>query len=366
MGSGNRPPTSVSISPKGIALDSAGDLFIADSANYRIREIIAPEPRPDRDHPVGLDAAVDRVLRSDDDTDVYTRTLTSSDTGVTVDYSASSPKVASLAVYRGVEHLGPIDVSSVGSTSSGTSVAASSVTTTDPGDELVFIGGASGQSGPRRPGPPRAGSASSDRHEHLGRLRRRRRRRRDRSRPVPRDRPRPRPPRRASSPPSLLGPRRPERSPPPPPTTPTTSRRSSPTPTAMRRSPVTTATATSPRPFHRSASPPTRSPRRRVRRATRPTTGTVSPPMPRPYAYDALGDKTTVTTPAPAGLSGSRDDHLRLRPRRSAHLGHRTADEHVGGRAGRRHGLHLRRRRRAPDDDHRVRDRHRGDDELLL
>ena len=64
---------------------------------------------------------------------------------MTLNYSLAAPKVASLAVYRGVNPSSPIDVSSVGATSSGTSVAAASMSTTNPGDELVFVGGASGQ-----------------------------------------------------------------------------------------------------------------------------------------------------------------------------------------------------------------------------
>jgi len=126
--------------PQGITFDSSGDLFIADSANYRIREVVAPQTVTT---PSGW------TLQSTETsgatmTNVYTRTLTSSDTGVTLNYGLAAPKVASLTVFRGVNST-PIDVSAVGSTSSGTSVAAASMTTTHAGDELVSLDGASGQ-----------------------------------------------------------------------------------------------------------------------------------------------------------------------------------------------------------------------------
>ena len=62
--------------------------------------------------------------------------------------------------------------------------------------------------------------------------------------------------------------------------------------------------AMSRRPCRRSASRPTRSPPHHVRRAIRPTTAIALHLTATTYAYDTLGDKTTVTTPAPAGLSG--------------------------------------------------------------
>ena len=65
---------------------------------------------------------------------------------MTLSYSTSDAKVASLAVYRGVDTTSPVDVYDDATTASGTSVAASALTTTNPGDELVFVGGA-GQQG---------------------------------------------------------------------------------------------------------------------------------------------------------------------------------------------------------------------------
>ena len=76
---------------------------------------------------------------------VYTHTVTS-DTGVTLSYSTSDAKVASLALYRGLDTSGPVDVYDDAATTSGTSVATSALTTTNPGDELVMIAGA-GQQG---------------------------------------------------------------------------------------------------------------------------------------------------------------------------------------------------------------------------
>ena len=35
----SRPPPQCSTSPRGVALDGAGDLYIADSSNHRVREV---------------------------------------------------------------------------------------------------------------------------------------------------------------------------------------------------------------------------------------------------------------------------------------------------------------------------------------
>jgi RHS repeat-associated protein len=131
--------------PMGIAFDTGGDLFIADSANYQVREVIAPVALPQTvTTPTGWTLQSTKTSGATT-TDVYTRALVSGDTGVTLSYSAALPKVASLAVFRGVNTTSPIDASSTGSTSSGTSVSAASLTTTNAGDELVYVGGGSGQ-----------------------------------------------------------------------------------------------------------------------------------------------------------------------------------------------------------------------------
>lgn len=89
---------------------------------------------------------VDSINTGQTTTDVYTHTVGSDDTDVTLSYSTSDAKVAALAVYRGVDTLSPVDTYDDATTSSGTSVEASALTTSAPGDELVFIGGA-GQQG---------------------------------------------------------------------------------------------------------------------------------------------------------------------------------------------------------------------------
>ena len=73
---------------------------------------------------------------------LYTHTVASTDTSVTLDYSSSAPKAAVLTVYRGVNTTSPIDTSSSAATSSGTTVTAPALTTSDAGDQLVMVAGA--------------------------------------------------------------------------------------------------------------------------------------------------------------------------------------------------------------------------------
>jgi len=88
---------------------------------------------------------VDSVNTGQTTTYLYTHTV-ASDTSVSISYSTSAAKVASLAVYRGVDTSSPVDVYDDATTSSGLSVAAAALTTTNPGDELVLVAGA-GQQG---------------------------------------------------------------------------------------------------------------------------------------------------------------------------------------------------------------------------
>ena len=88
---------------------------------------------------------VDSVNTGQTTTYLYTHTV-ASDTSVSISYSTADAKVASLAVYRGLDTSSPVDVYDDATTSSGLSVAASALTTTNPGDELVLVAGA-GQQG---------------------------------------------------------------------------------------------------------------------------------------------------------------------------------------------------------------------------
>jgi RHS repeat-associated protein len=76
-----------------------------------------------------------------DVTQVFRKTAGSGESAVTISYSGAFPKTALLEVYRGVDGVLPIDVSSTGATASGTSVSAAA-TTAYAGDELVMIQGA--------------------------------------------------------------------------------------------------------------------------------------------------------------------------------------------------------------------------------
>ena len=148
------PASDVDLANEGIAFDPTGDLLVADNA--QVGEVVAPTTSSGSvTTPSGWTLQTTESSGATT-TDVYTKELASTDTGVTLDYSLSAPKVASLAVYRGVNPSSPIDASSVGATSSGTSVAAASLTTTNPGDELVFIGGATGQGSSPTWGAPSA------------------------------------------------------------------------------------------------------------------------------------------------------------------------------------------------------------------
>lgn len=73
---------------------------------------------------------------------LYRRTAQTGDTSVTVTFSKTFAKAATLIVYRGVNPVTPIDANPIGNSASGTSVAAPSVTTTKAADELVVALGA--------------------------------------------------------------------------------------------------------------------------------------------------------------------------------------------------------------------------------
>ena len=73
---------------------------------------------------------------------LYRRTAQSGDTSVTITFSKTFAKAATLVVYRGVNPANPIDVSSNGTTATGSSVTTPSITTTKANDELVIADGA--------------------------------------------------------------------------------------------------------------------------------------------------------------------------------------------------------------------------------
>ena len=74
-------------------------------------------------------------------TDVVLRhTAAAGDTGVTLTFdAATSPKAATLAVYRGVSTTGPIDATSTGSASATTTLTVAGVTTSATGDQLALF-----------------------------------------------------------------------------------------------------------------------------------------------------------------------------------------------------------------------------------
>lgn len=126
----------------GMALDSAGDVLIADDNNNAARFVAAGSGGSETvTTPSGYTLQTSESTGSTA-TYLYTHTVGSGDTSVMLSYSSAAPKAAVLAVYRNVNTTTPIDASSSASTSSGTSVTAPSLTTTAAGDELVAVAGA--------------------------------------------------------------------------------------------------------------------------------------------------------------------------------------------------------------------------------
>jgi len=144
-GDGGAASSALFNDPAGVALDPHGDLVIDDDGNSEVREVpkSAGSGTDSVTTPSGY-TLVDSKTSGQTTTSVYTHTV-GSDTSVTLSYSTSAPKVAALAVFSGVNTTTPVDLYDDATTSSGTSVSASSLTTTNPGDELVFVGGAGQQ-----------------------------------------------------------------------------------------------------------------------------------------------------------------------------------------------------------------------------
>ena len=144
-GDGGAATSALLAGPTAISLDPGGDLIINDWANNEVRQVpgSAGSGTDSVTTPSGY-TLVDAKTSGQTTTSVFTHTV-GSDTNVTLSYATSAPKVAELAVYSGVNTTTPVDVHDDASTSGGTSVSASSLTTSNPGDELVFVGGASQQ-----------------------------------------------------------------------------------------------------------------------------------------------------------------------------------------------------------------------------
>jgi RHS repeat-associated protein len=132
----------------GLALDSSGDVFIDDTDNSVVRELSNSSSSGGSETlttPSGYTLQATSTTGSTT-TYIYTHTVVSGDTGVTLNYSSSALKSAVLAVYRGVNATTPVDASSTGMTASGTSLTLPALTTTKAGDQLVGLAGA-GQEG---------------------------------------------------------------------------------------------------------------------------------------------------------------------------------------------------------------------------
>lgn len=78
---------------------------------------------------------------------VFRRTVVAGDASVSVSFQGKIAKTVTLAVYRNVHPTSPIDAISSGATAAGTTVAATSQSSTALGDQLVMIAGASGTAG---------------------------------------------------------------------------------------------------------------------------------------------------------------------------------------------------------------------------
>jgi sugar lactone lactonase YvrE len=94
---------------KAISLDPHGDLIVADFSDDVVQEVAlsATSGTDSVTTPSGY-TLVDSKTSGQTTTSVYTHTV-GSDTGVTLSYSTSAPKVAALAVYSGVNTTSPVD-----------------------------------------------------------------------------------------------------------------------------------------------------------------------------------------------------------------------------------------------------------------
>ena len=141
-GDGGASASALLSGPAGVVLDPASNLYIADATNNKLREVArysAPLPEAVTT-PVGY-SLIGSPSTGSTSTYVFDHRVVSGDTSVTVQYASNAPVSAVLAVYADVSNS-PIDASGTAITASGTSVSAPSITTTNPGDQLVVIAGA--------------------------------------------------------------------------------------------------------------------------------------------------------------------------------------------------------------------------------
>ncbi len=140
-GDGGAATSALLSGPAGIVLDASGNLYIADATNNKLREVASgATPVPEAvTTPAGYGLVASPSTGSTS-TYVLDHRVGSGDTSVTVQYASTAPVSAVLAVYADVSTT-PIDASASATTASGTSVSAPSITTTSPGDQLVVVSG---------------------------------------------------------------------------------------------------------------------------------------------------------------------------------------------------------------------------------
>lgn len=138
--------------PGGVGLDSAGDLYVASAGYNIVRELLSPSgaaslPGPTLPVDYGL---LSQTISGNAVSDVFAHRVRSGESSVPITYPASLNSAAALEVYSGVATAGTLDTSSSATTASGTTVSPASITTSDPGDEVVLaagsLGGSSAQS----------------------------------------------------------------------------------------------------------------------------------------------------------------------------------------------------------------------------
>jgi RHS repeat-associated protein len=135
--------------PTGLVVDSSGDVVVTDAYNSVIRELANGGGGSGGSETVTTPSGYTlqaTATTGSTTTYLYTHTVVSGDTGVTLSYSSAAPKSAVVAVYRGVNPTTPVDVDSTATTTSGTALSLTAITTTKAGDQLVGVAGAGQES----------------------------------------------------------------------------------------------------------------------------------------------------------------------------------------------------------------------------